>query len=641
MLYRIRIPCVLIAVCAVLYSAFAGAAIPASERQALLDFYNSAGGVNWIYSLGWNGVAGSECGGTGASPRPWFGLTCDSTNSHIIGIYLPQNYLVGTLPASLAQLTQLQSFNVSDNNYCGGSGSACSLGGSIPALTGLTQLQAFSIEGNSFSGSIPALSGLVNLQGFDVGRNNLSGSIPTLAGLTNLQGFNASSNQLSGALPSLSGLASLAVFDVHGNQLSGTIPALAGLGNLQAFYAFTNQLDGSIPALGGLGSLQFFNVSGNQLSGAIPSLGGLASLKNFNVQDNALTGTIPSLGGLAELNAFEVGGNQLSGPIPAVPAPDSLAAGASVLCTNALTATPDTNWDAATGVTPWYSACPQAISSIDLDQHGLTGSWYQRSTSGQGFVIEAYPNLAGAGLGLLAASWYTFDVTAAGGQRWYTLQGDASAGGGAYPLTIYSTTGGNFNAAPIVKAAPVGTARMLFASCTDALLSYSFSDGSGRSGFIPLTRLDANVTCGSAGDNGNPASDFPLSGAWYNPATSGQGFFFDINPAQNVLFAGWYTYAPNGAQIGGGASQRWFTLQTTAFAPGTTSLNNVPIYATTGGTFNVGGGIATTPVGTANVSFASCSAMSLTYTFTAGPNQGQSGTIGLQRVGPTPAGCAL
>lgn len=595
MLSRIRIACVLIAVCAALPGQSVWAAIPASERQALLAFYNSAGGAGWIYNLGWNSAAGSECGGTSGNPNPWFGLTCDSTNSHIVGIYLPQNRLIGTLPTSLTALTQLQSFNVANNNYCGGNGSACSLGGSIPALSGFTLLQAFSIEGNTFSGSIPALTGLVNLQGFDVGQNNLSGSIPPLAGLTNLHGFNASSNNLSGALPALAGLASLEVFDVHDNQLSGIIPSLTGLGNLQTFYAFANQLSGSIPALSDLSNLQFFNV----------------------------------------------GDNQLDASIAAVPNSNNLLPGGSTLCGNPFSATPDTNWDAATGATPWYSACPQAISSINLDQHGLTGSWYQRSTGGQGFVIEVYPDLAGAGLGVLGSSWYTYDVSAAGGQRWYTLQGNATAGGGAYPLTIYANTGGNFNAAPHTSATAVGTATLLFASCTDALLTYSFSDGSGRSGLIPLARLDANVTCSSAGDNGSPALSYLLSGAWYNPTTGGQGFVFDINPAQTLLSAGWYTYAQNGAQIGGGASQRWFTVQTAAFAPGMTSISNVPIYSSTGGTFNVGGGVTTTPVGTANISFASCSAMTLTYTFTAGANQGLSDTINLQRVGPVPAGCAL
>ncbi len=617
------------------------AAIPSSERQALLDLYTSANGADWIYNLGWNGPAGSECGGTTNTPNPWYGITCDATNTHVIGINLSENFLVGTLPASLSALSELQRFNVSDNNYCGSSGSGCSLGGTIPSLSALRQLQAFSVDGNQFTGSIPALAGLTNLQGFDVANNQLTGAIPSLAGLSSLQGFNASVNQLSGSIPALGGLGALAVFDVHGNQLSGAIPSLSGLANLQAFYAFGNLLSGNIPALTGLAGLQFFNVGNNQLTGPIPSLSGLTSLMNFDVDANLLSGPIPSLSGLNALNAIDVGANQLTGTIPAVPASNNLAAGSSVLCGNSLTATPDSNWDAATGVAPWYRACPQAVSSINLDQFGLTGSWFEASTGGQGLVIEVYPDNAGTGLGTLAAGWYTYDDTTSGEQRWYALQGNAASGGGSYPLAIVDGLGGNFNAPPVVGATVAGTASMLFASCTDALLTYSFSDGSGRSGTMPLTRLDANVTCTASGSGGAAASDFLLSGAWFSTSTGGQGFYFDINPNQNLLFAGWYTYAPTGAQIGGNASERWFTLQAGNFTPGMTSLSNIGIYSTSGGTFDVGGGVNAQQVGTASVSFTSCTAMTLTYTFTSGLNQGLSGTIDLQPVGPVPAGCSL
>jgi hypothetical protein len=613
------------------------AAIPASERQALLDLYSSAGGANWIYSLSWNGPAGSECGTT-ANPSPWFGVTCDGANAHVIGINLSENYLVGTLPASLSKLTELQSFNVSDNNYCGGNDSGCSLGGTIPSLSALTQLQGFSIEGNQFSGSIPSLAGLVNLQGFDVSGNNLTGTIPSLAGLASLQGFNAGGNQLSGSIPSLAGLANLQVFDVHGNQLTGAIPALGSLENLQAFYAFGNQLGGSIPSLTGLSALQFFNIANNRLTGSIPSLAGLASLMNFDVDSNQLTGAIPDIAGLGALSAIDVGGNLLTGNVPAPPA--TLAANGSVLCGNALTATPDANWDAATGVTPWYAACPQAVSSINIDQFGLTGSWFQPSTGGQGLVIEVYPDNAGPGAGTLAAGWYTYDDSTSGQQRWYALQGNSAANGGNYPLLIANGLGGNFDAPPVVGANVVGSATLLFASCTDALLTYDFSDGSGRRGTIPMIRIDANVACTAQGAKPAP-SDFLLSGAWFSAATGGQGFYFDINPLQNLLFAGWYTYLPNGAQIGGAASESWFTLQTAAFVPGTKVLDGIGIYSTSGGAFNVGGGVSTQQVGTAKVTYTSCSAMTLSYTFTAGANQGLTGTIDLQTVGPVPEGCSL
>ncbi len=117
-------------------------------------------------------------------------------------------------------------------------------------------------------------------------------------------------------------------------------------------------------------------------------------------------------------------------------------------------------------------------------------------------------------------------------------------------------------------------------------------------------------------------------------------FFFDVNPTITTFFAAWYTYAPNGSTIGGGASQRWYTIQDNAFAPGTTSKSDLTIYETTGGTFNTGGGTSTTPVGTASVTL-SCSAVTLSYNFTAGTNAGLSSSITLSRVVNVPTGCSI
>ena len=183
---------------------------------------------------------------------------------------------------------------------------------------------------------------------------------------------------------------------------------------------------------------------------------------------------------------------------------------------------------------------------VNLDQHGLTGTWYNPATGGQGFLIETYPDLKGSGHGYLAAGWYTFDLTAAGGQRWYTMQGDAISGSASVPLTIYTATDGNFNAPPTISAAAVGTATLSFTDCTHATLAYHFTDGR-PDGSIPLTRLDTNVTCTTTGDNSNPTENYLMSGAWYDStrATSGQGFFLDFSPALTTLFGAWYTYQPS------------------------------------------------------------------------------------------------
>ena len=87
-------------------------------------------------------------------------------------------------------------------------------------------------------------------------------------------------------------------------------------------------------------------------------------------------------------------------------------------------------------------------------------------------------------------------------------------------------------------------------------LTYTFTDGSGRNGSIPLTRLTPNVTC-TVGTAPPTNADFALSGNWFAPATAGQGFVFDVNPVSPAVFLTWYTYAPTGQMLGA-AGQRWF-----------------------------------------------------------------------------------
>jgi len=278
-------------------------------------------------------------------------------------------------------------------------------------------------------------------------------------------------------------------------------------------------------------------------------------------------------------------------------------------------------------------------TAVNLDQVGLTGSWYNPATSGQGVVMEVVPDLNGAGQGLLFGGWFTFDVTAAGGQRWYSVQGSVSASGTSATMPVYISEGGNFAAPPRVGVTAIGEATFAFSDCSHGSLSYTFNDGSGRSGTIPLTRLGANSACSSDGSGAVPPS-FLLSGAWYDPNTSGQGFVFDINTAAHSLFLAWYTYAVNGQTIGGPASQRWYSIQA-SFTPGVSAYDGIAIFGTSGGAFNNSTPVTTSQIGTASLHFQSCTAATLSYDFTSGENAGQHGTISLARATPAVEGCSL
>src|SRR5204862_7558910 len=96
------------------------------------------------------------------------------------------------------------------------------------------------------------------------------------------------------------------------------------------------------------------------------------------------------------------------------------------------------------------SAClvPYGIaraSAPDMNQQGLTGSWYEQATDGQGFEVEVYPDFVAPGTGYVFMSWFTYDTVTGGPehQRWYTLGGNVASGQAA-SLVIYQNTGGNF-----------------------------------------------------------------------------------------------------------------------------------------------------------------------------------------------------
>ncbi len=284
---------------------------------------------------------------------------------------------------------------------------------------------------------------------------------------------------------------------------------------------------------------------------------------------------------------------------------------------------------------------PVGGAAPDLNQQGLTGSWFEPATSGQGIELEFYPNLVAPGTAFVSGAWFTFDTAPVGGsdrERWYTFSGNGQSGQANVPVTIYQNIGGNFDALPVTSSTVVGSGTLAFTQCDTGTFAYTFTDGSGRSGMIPLTRITPNVTCTTGTTPPTTNGDFGLSGNWFAPATSGQGFLFEVNPLSPALFFTWYTYAPNG-QAAGAAGQRWFT-GFAAYTPGSRTVMT-DLEETTGGLFDqvTNPAPVTATVGTATVTFASCAAAQLNFNFTGGSMAGHSGTISLVRVGPVPAGC--
>jgi plastocyanin len=142
--------------------------------------------------------------------------------------------------------------------------------------------------------------------------------------------------------------------------------------------------------------------------------------------------------------------------------------------------------------------------------------------------------------------------------------------------------------------------------------------GSGMAGRITVT-------------GGTPTPTFAIglgiSGTWYNPATSGQGFVLDAVPTINSLAVGWFTWSATTA-----GAYDWFS----ALGPINGDSATVELRRTSGGLFNDPRPVTSTPVGSATFKFTSCTQGTVTYNRT---DIGQSGTIPIQRLTPVPTTC--
>jgi hypothetical protein len=294
-------------------------------------------------------------------------------------------------------------------------------------------------------------------------------------------------------------------------------------------------------------------------------------------------------------------------------------------------------------------------AAFDLNQHDLTGSWYDPAASGQGIEIEVYQDAIAPGIGYLQGSWATFAVGwetsfQDNGQRWYTFAGSVRTGQASVVLDIFENVGGNFNAPPATQGMPIGSMTLTVADCTTAIMEYQnlrldagpdFPGWGPFSGTIPMVRLTPNVSCSEVGGS-HPDADFSYSGHWFDPATPGQGLFVELNPIAEIIFVVWYTYAPDGTLLEEAErGQRWYT-GLGKFVPGTFSLP-MTLYQATGGV--IGGSsrpefaTRTQVVGTAMANFFDCHTAQLTFRLDASSNAGASGTINLSRVGQAPLGC--
>ncbi len=175
--------------------------------------------------------------------------------------------------------------------------------------------------------------------------------------------------------------------------------------------------------------------------------------------------------------------------------------------------------------------------------------WYNPERSGEGLVLEVLDENAAL------LYWFTYDDN--GNQRWMIGTGAIVESGNGQHIEfpeLKVTSGGRFGPdfdPDEVLFETVGQAKLSFAGCDQAVFDYQ---AFGQQETIPMTRLTRimNIDC-TEPIHGRPlmprTDDAGLSGSWYDPDFSGQGFslqWLDRNEALVI----WYTYDPEG-------NQRW------------------------------------------------------------------------------------
>lgn len=125
---------------------------PQQEIEALVDFFNSTGGNSWTipYNCGWT----NNIHNISYNPCSWYGVSCDSSGLVTSIIFTENANIVGTLPNTICNLTNVQQITIS--NYKHITIESNTIYGIIPdCWTNTSSIVKFIINGGCITGQYP------------------------------------------------------------------------------------------------------------------------------------------------------------------------------------------------------------------------------------------------------------------------------------------------------------------------------------------------------------------------------------------------------------------------------------------------------------------------------------------------------
>jgi len=200
-----------------------------------------------------------------------------------------------------------------------------------------------------------------------------------------------------------------------------------------------------------------------------------------------------------------------------------------------------------TDATIAFPITAQALGDPFTVEPGTSSAWFDPDRDGEGFMLEILPDDRSV------MYWFTYDDE--GRQDWYTGIGEIRGNRIIFP-ELLRVSGGvfgpGFDPAAVTRD-PVGSATFIWSSCDAGTMKWVLDDGevARRQGRMNLSRLSSvlGVECGRPSAP-LPGSNAFMSGSWFDPARSGEGYTLEILADGRTLVF-WFTYDASG-------QRRWF-----------------------------------------------------------------------------------
>jgi hypothetical protein len=187
---------------------------------------------------------------------------------------------------------------------------------------------------------------------------------------------------------------------------------------------------------------------------------------------------------------------------------------------------------------------PRQLPAFPL-QPASTGLWFDPATPGDGYVIEALAD------GRAVVARFSYPAAGEGGdQAWFFGTGEIVDEAIVIDQML-RPVGGRFGAAfdpAAVQRQPWGAQRWVFPACGSGETGWQAVAPYGR-GRQPLQQLTwlGSLGCSDDGLVGSVSGTPAYSGAWFDPARSGEGGFLHLQ-ADGRAFLLWFSFRPDGAQ---------------------------------------------------------------------------------------------